>query len=196
MTLEMLDVAVPYTLARPMHEVEDIFRLLQPLGIEGKPGLLTVVAPPEETVRARERLASLGGGPVIGLHVSARKPRQRWPKENFATLARVLAEKHDARLMLFWSPGSADNPHHPGDDEKAAWIVGRTRDLPLVARPTARLTELMGACGLRCGDMLRRRRDAHRGGAWQANRLLFWQFRRKALTSLGRSLRIVAERKS
>jgi ADP-heptose:LPS heptosyltransferase len=53
--------------------------------------------------------------------------------------------------MLFWSPGSETNPHHPGDDEKAAWIVEATQDLPLLPWPTQRLAELMGglaACGV------------------------------------------------
>ncbi|MEO1766419.1 glycosyltransferase family 9 protein [Thiobacter aerophilum] len=125
-----IDIAIPYTLPHPLHEVEDIFRLLAPLGIEGPPGPLTVVAPPEETARAQAALATLGQGPVVGLHISARKPSQRWPKERFAELARLLVARHGVRLMLFWSPGSESNPLHPGDDEKAAWIVEATQGLP------------------------------------------------------------------
>lgn len=139
-----IDMGVPYTLPRPLHEVEDIFRLLQPLGIEGPPEPLTVVAPPRETERAQAMLAPLGSGPVIGLHISARKVRQRWPKEHFVALARELSRRFSCRLVLFWSPGSEHNPRHPGDDEKAAWIMAHARDLPMVASPTTRLTELMG----------------------------------------------------
>jgi ADP-heptose:LPS heptosyltransferase len=154
--IEHIDIAVPYTLPAPMHEVEDIFRLLLPLGVEGPPGPLVLVAPEEEIRRAREAVAARGQGPVVGLHISARKPSQRWPKECFASLARELATRHGARLMLFWSPGSETNPHHPGDDEKADWIVEATQDLPLLPWPTQRLAQLMGglaACdGVVCSD--------------------------------------------
>ncbi len=139
-----IDLGMPYQLPRPMHEVEDIFRLLGPLGIDEPPGPLTVVAPPSETARAQAMLAPLGSGPVIGLHISARKVRQRWPKEHFVALARELSRRFSCRLVLFWSPGSEHNPLHPGDDEKAAWIMAHARDLPMVACPTTRLTELMG----------------------------------------------------
>lgn len=142
--VEHIDIALPYTLPGPLHEVEDIFRLLRPLGIEGPPGPLTVVAPPDEKARALAAVTPLGTGPVVGLHISARKPSQRWPQERFAELARLLVARHGVRLMLFWSPGSETNPLHPGDDEKAAWIVDATRDLPLVAWPTQRLSQLMG----------------------------------------------------
>jgi ADP-heptose:LPS heptosyltransferase len=147
-----IDLGVPYTLPGPLHEVEDVFRLLAPLGIDGPPGPLTVIPPPEITQRAREASAVLGRGPLVGLHISARKPPQRWPKERFVELARALAQRHAARLMLFWAPGSESNPHHPGDDGKAAWIVEQARDLPLMAWPTHTLAELMG--GLAACDVV------------------------------------------
>lgn len=142
--VQHIDMGIPYTLQQPMHEVEDVFRLLGPLGIDEPPGHLTVVAPALESTRAQAVLSPLGSGTVIGLHISARKIRQRWPKENFAALAHALHARHACRLILFWSPGSENNPHHPGDDEKAAWIVENTKQLPLVPFPTLRLAELMG----------------------------------------------------
>jgi ADP-heptose:LPS heptosyltransferase len=142
--VEYIDTGIPYTLTHPLHEVEDIHRLLHLLGIDGTPGPLTVMAPDAESRHAQSQLAALGQGPVIGLHISARKVLQRWPKERFVALAQELHRHHGARLMLFWSPGSETNPLHPGDDEKAAWIVERTRDLPLLPFPTQRLIELMG----------------------------------------------------
>ncbi|MDI6749938.1 MAG: glycosyltransferase family 9 protein [Rhodocyclaceae bacterium] len=126
------------------HEVEITFQFITALGLRLVPGPLTVVAPPDERLRAQGLMANLGAGPVIGLHISARKVLQRWPKERFVALAQELHRHHGARLMLFWSPGSETNPLHPGDDEKAAWIVERTRDLPLLPFPTQRLIELMG----------------------------------------------------
>ncbi|MCA3043830.1 MAG: glycosyltransferase family 9 protein [Rhodocyclaceae bacterium] len=55
----------------------------------------------------------------IGLHLSARKPSQRWPAESFAAIARQINQGGAMRFSVFWSPGAADNALHPGDDEKA-----------------------------------------------------------------------------
>jgi ADP-heptose:LPS heptosyltransferase len=45
-----------------------------------------------------------------------------------------------------WSPGPANHPTHPGDDEKAQQILARVGAGPrLVAYPTERLQELIGA---------------------------------------------------
>jgi len=142
--VQHIDMGIPYALPQPMHEVEDIFRLLGPLGIAGPPGPQVLISPAEETHKAEELANSMTGSLTVGLHISARKPLQRWPKESFAELARRLASRHDARMLLFWSPGSANNPQHPGDDEKAAWIVENVKGLPLAPFPTRRLAELMG----------------------------------------------------
>jgi ADP-heptose:LPS heptosyltransferase len=87
-------------------------------------------------------------GPVIALHLSSRKLSQRWPAERFAELARALHEKLDAKFLLLWSPGSADNPLHPGDDEKARDVLTSTAGLPLHPIPTERLEDLIAALSL------------------------------------------------
>lgn len=141
---QYIDMGIPYTLPKSMHEVEDIFRLLRPLGIEGSAGPLVLNPPVAETRRAQEIVDSLTGGMTVGLHISARKPLQRWPKESFIELAQKLAALYGARMLLFWSPGSAANPNHPGDDEKAGWILENAKGLPLAPLPTRRLAELEG----------------------------------------------------
>jgi ADP-heptose:LPS heptosyltransferase len=55
----------------------------------------------------------------IGLHISARKPSQRWSVEAFAALATQIQQAGAVKFSVFWSPGAADNALHPGDDEKA-----------------------------------------------------------------------------
>lgn len=47
--------------------------------------------------------------------------------------------------MLLWSPGSADDPQHPGDDAKADEILGAVQGADVVPYPTHRLAMLIGA---------------------------------------------------
>jgi ADP-heptose:LPS heptosyltransferase len=152
--IEHIDVAIPYDLPRPLHEVEDIFRLLAPLGIEGAPPRARVYAEPAAIARVQALLRERWGersALTVGVHISARKPTNRWPTDNvIATLRRLHAER-SARFLLFWSPGAADDPRHPGDDDKARAITEAVRqDVPLVPLPTSELGELVG--GLACCD--------------------------------------------
>jgi ADP-heptose:LPS heptosyltransferase len=92
-------------------------------------------------------------GPLIALHLSSRKPSQRWPAERFAEVARTLHDKIDAKFFLLWSPGPADNPLHPGDDEKARDVMTSTAGLPVHPLPTQRLEDLIEALSL-CDSMI------------------------------------------
>lgn len=147
-----IDLAVPYENGLGMHEVEDIFRLLHPLGIAGPPPATHVSVRADELARVRRALEKLKSpGPLITLHLSARKPSQRWPVEQFVMLGRLLADRYNARLLMLWSPGDASNPHHPGDDAKAASVVARLDDLDCLLYPTKTLASLLGA--LSTGDI-------------------------------------------
>jgi len=135
------------------HEVERSMACLAAYGIADvditMPTSCTVVA----DVALANRLAAslppaLAGRRLIALQLSARKPKQRWPVERFAALARQLYAAHDCGFLLFWSPGAADDPLHPGDDAKAAELVAQTRDLPLAAVPTHELAELIAGLSL------------------------------------------------
>ncbi len=92
-------------------------------------------------------------GPVIVLHLSSRKASQRWPVDRFAELARALHEKLDAKFLLLWSPGVANNPLHPGDDEKARDLMISTVGFPVYSLPTERLENLIAALSL-CDAMI------------------------------------------
>jgi len=140
------------------HEVQQCCHLLARMGLEYEAPATHIVAPAAaaRAMRARVREA-LGFAPrrLIGLHISARKPSQRWPAASFAQLARKLATEGCAYLLL-WSPGSADDEQHPGDDAKSAELQQLTRGLPLVALPTERLEDLISGLSLCdalvCGD--------------------------------------------
>lgn len=150
-----IDMAVPYGGGQELHEVEDVFRLLGPLGIKGPPPPMLVSAREDEIVKVRRAITNAkGSGPLVALHLSARKASQRWPSEKFIAVARVLAERYGARLLLLWSPGTASNPMHPGDDEKASSVAVRLNGIAHVAYPThsiASLTAALAVCNIFIG---------------------------------------------
>jgi heptosyltransferase-3 len=80
------------------------------------------------------------------VHISARRPAQRWPAERFCELIARLRDAHGARCMLLWAPGPSDHPQHPGDDEKSARIRALLgSDARTVFYPTTTLPVLVGA---------------------------------------------------
>lgn len=145
-----IDLGVPYG-SPPPHEVEDVFRLLAPLGITGQLPAVRVYPQEDEVAFARKALRRVipGESPLlVGIHVSARKPSQRWQTEHFAELIKQLHARTQASFMLFWSPGDAGNPLHPGDDAKASRIVNSLPDIRLLAYPTHSLQQLIAGLSL------------------------------------------------
>lgn len=141
------------------HEVQQTCHLLTRMGLEYMTPAPRVVAAAAEVTQLNDKLAamrSVAPGPLIGLHISARKPSQRWPADHFNALARLLHERHGAACLLLWAPGRRDDPLHPGDDDKAATIIANAGAIPILPVPTIRLEELIAAISLCdrfiCGD--------------------------------------------
>lgn len=129
-----LEVSLPVA-TEPMTEVEDVFRIAALHGIDGEPPPCRIVAP-----------QSKASDFTVAIHVSARKPSQRWPAERFVELMRLLVKRQPTRFVLLWSPGSANNPAHPGDDEKAAEILSSLgAEFPIEAAHTETLRQLIAA---------------------------------------------------
>lgn len=143
-------VAYDAALERAMagsHEVERVFALALRLGLDSGAPIppLKVVPNAQEVERAREAYGT-GSGPRIAVHVSARRPAQRWPAERYAELLQRLRAEHGARCMVLWAPGPANHPQHPGDDDKAARIRALLGpDNSAAFYPTNRLQALIGA---------------------------------------------------
>ena len=132
-----------------VHAVEQCATVIRQLGIEDRPPALVLGAEATAVAAARQRLSEVAGsGPLLAIHISARKPSQRWPAERYPALMRELHARHGARFLLLWSPGDEDNPLHPGDDRKARQIVAGARGLPLLAYPTHTLRDLIAALSL------------------------------------------------
>ena len=126
--------------AQALHEVEVVAQLGKVLGINDATGKLQLFPDPVMTAEYRRQLD--GQFPErrwLALHISARELTRQWPADKFVALIEELADLPRLGFALFWSPGAADNPTHPGDDDKAAEILRRTRahavgvGLPVVA---------------------------------------------------------------
>ena len=136
-------IAAPVTFPARMHEVERTFDLARSLGIAGVPGPLQVFVDREKALELEQ---AIGAGPFTAVHISARRPAQRWPLERYAALAARLSGQ--GKVMLLWAPGSKENPRHPGDDEAARQVLEMANNPAVIPVATPDLTTLIAALSL------------------------------------------------
>lgn len=93
-----------------------------------------------------EDRGAAGPGPIIGLHIGAGKPPNRWPAERFALLASILEERVQAKVLLFWGPEEGVL--------RDEFLGRRRRPTHLVGHPRlARLAAYFAACdAVVCND--------------------------------------------
>jgi heptosyltransferase-3 len=108
---------------------------------------------PDETLRGEVRRDLVAQGlrpdrPIVALQISARRPRQRWPAECFAAIARGVRDLLDANSVFFWAPGPASGLTHPGDDERVEAVLALCRGFPTFRYPTVRLPQLVAGLSL------------------------------------------------
>jgi heptosyltransferase III len=130
------------------HEVEQSCHMLARMGLRYETPPLRLAADSTESAHIAERMRSqwpTRPQSVVGLHISARKVRQRWPVQRFIELAQRLHAATHAGIVLLWAPGAAGDPLHPGDDEKSAAICAALPDVPVLPISTDRLESLIGA---------------------------------------------------
>lgn len=147
----LIDHPVRLDSSGTLHETEDLFRLLAPLGISGNIPRQTVMPDEATAQRIRAVLPTAlvaGAGPLIALQISSRKEKQRWPVECYAEFARRLHAQQPARFLVFWSPGDENNPFHPGDDGKARRLLDLLDGLPVAPVRTEHLSELIAGLSL------------------------------------------------
>lgn len=130
-----------------MHEVEAVAGLLTPLGINQPMGPIQAYPETAAVATLQNRLPQ--AAKRIALHISAREPERRWGVDSFIALTKhLLQTQPETQILLFWSPGKADDPHHPGDDEAAAQLMQAIQSQRLIPMPTQNLTELIAALSL------------------------------------------------
>ena len=136
-------IASPASFSPRLHEVERVFELGQSFGVVGKPRQMHVTPDPQAVQQLQRQL---GAGPFVAIHISARRPAQRWPLVRYAALAVELAKQ--MRVLLLWAPGSKDNPRHPGGDAAAAEVLSHLKSGTAVPLPTPDLKTLIAALSL------------------------------------------------
>lgn len=132
-----------------MHEVACCLAMLEP---PWRGASLPLKVRPDESL-AQEIRARFGGVSIVprrlAVHISARRPKQRWPAGYFREFIQSVLEAGLAdQVLLFWSPGSQDDPAHPGDNEKLAEIVAGLDGLPVFPVHTECLEELIAGLSL------------------------------------------------
>lgn len=121
------------------HEVERTYALGETFGVSDTPGPMRIFPDPTRQDEIRRRIDP---GPFVAVHVSARRPAQRWPVERYAELLSEL-KKH-SQVLLLWAPGAKDDPRHPGDDDMARALSGEG----VIPLPTPDLATLIAALSL------------------------------------------------
>jgi len=146
----------PADAAAGAHEVEQCCNLLAHMGLRYEAPPTHVVADPRNAAALASRILKHWGArprKLIGLHISARKPSQRWPTANFAEVAKDLHRAAGASFLLLWAPGASDDRLHPGDDDKAQTMIAEMAGLPVLPVPTQRLEELIAALA-QCDEVI------------------------------------------
>lgn len=140
-----IDIPILHDRKLRAHEVERVYRLLEPLNVPAPPPALYVCVDSAHAQRVRAEIGTrpwAATRPRVGVHISVRKPANVWPVENFAALMRAIWQRYRLPFLLMWAPGDESNPMHPGDDGKAAGLLENLHDLPVLPMPTHRLEEL------------------------------------------------------
>lgn len=143
----LLTVGVPEP-GKAVHEAEAMMKLVEPIGVSGPaPGL--VIRPLEAEVKKaqKEIKGALRGRKLVAMHISSRKPANRWPVEKFRELGDMIQGKLNMRLLVLWAPGPSANALHPGDDENAGRLSTFLNERPITRR-TETLDELIAALSL------------------------------------------------
>ncbi|WP_412478614.1 glycosyltransferase family 9 protein [Azonexus sp. IMCC34839] len=149
-------ISNPIHVAPSIRHVADIsFQIAKEFGSDIQCGK-TQIFPDRALIEIAEskRSENLGySGKTVAIQISSRKIKQRWQIEKFAALMRYLHDRDGCVFQVYWSPGSVDNPMHPGDDENAIHLQSLLGgSIPALFCRTETLVEL--AASLATNDLM------------------------------------------
>ncbi len=128
-----------------LSHVLQVLTYARALGIERPfPKAMHLYLSPEEKKEALQERAlvlKIRENSIIGIQLSARRPRQRWSLEQWKELITALLPY--GHIRLFWSPGATKFLPHPGDDMLAEHLQNSFPKGILFAQPTLDLRSLM-----------------------------------------------------
>lgn len=152
-----IDLPAPKLEPRSFHEAEGVFNLLKTLDIDTKPGALEIYPVKAALKEAQNRIETQdfkANINVLGVHISVRRLSSRWSLEKFEDLINKVLDNHpEKKILLFWSPGSADNPMHPGDDEKAEQLLNKVNSPRVFGFETDGIPQLVAGLSL-CNELI------------------------------------------
>ncbi len=150
----LIDLPLPPR-AEHTHEAQACLNLMQALGHASQPHPLSLGLSATEKQQVQQLRHSWLKTPatrLVGLHISARLPSQRWPLVHWLDfINRLGTQDSSLHFVLFWSPGPQDHPQHPGDDAQAQELLTQTQ-LPISGHPSEDLRTLM--TGLAAVDVM------------------------------------------
>ncbi len=128
---------------RPCHQSAVNMEIIRPLGVDGS-NLEEVMTVPEKDQREVEALFGkngLNGKKVVGMHIGAGKPPNRWDPVSFAGLCDRVREECGAEVAVFSGPAEADLMHE---------FLRAVRRKPVIIGPTTllRLSACFRICSL------------------------------------------------
>ena len=151
-----INYALPELYDDSLHEAEHCLRLLSLLGIQADNTAPAILCANSQLMQQQQQ--KLLQQPhyqdkntlTIGIHISARKPSQRWSEAAFIELMQHLHQAYTCQFLLFWSPGDESNTQHPGDNQKAQRILDGLSNANIAVFPvkTLQLRELIAGIDL------------------------------------------------
>ncbi|WP_261843390.1 glycosyltransferase family 9 protein [Aliamphritea ceti] len=134
-----------------LHQVEKSIRIAG-LDIKHAPSL-KLRCSETELIQAKNFLATYNvdskTDKIAAFHISARKTCNQWSSQKFADLINQYQQKHKSPAAIFWSPGSKNDPKHPGDDEKLEELLALLdSNYPIIPYRTENLRELMAGLSM------------------------------------------------
>jgi len=127
------------------HVAEISYQIAKEFGAPSVCGKTKIFPEPTLLETAKQKKLERLGCPTktIAIQISSRKLKQRWQTEKYAELIRRLHLSEKCAFQVYWSPGNAHNPMHPGDDEIAAHLEDLIdKNLPVQFCRTQSLPEL------------------------------------------------------
>ena len=153
-TLSAIDYALPELQDESVHEAEHCLRLLtllnHPIDYHAPARLYANVALQQKQYAKLSQYGHYKQADTltIGIHISARKPSQRWSETAFIHLMQLLQQHYSCQFLLFWAPGDENNTQHPGDNQKAQRILAAAADVVVFPLETQQLRELIAGIDL------------------------------------------------
>lgn len=109
------------------HEIERLMAMLSPLGVSlpENPIHPTYSLPAESAAFARSWLAEhgLAPGKYVVLGLGARRPKKQPAAAQVLAWSAHLKRARGLDTVFMWTPGKADDPVYPGDDEVAQPVL-------------------------------------------------------------------------